>query len=199
MNEFEFEQFLAFGREQRGVEFKGPGSSTDKRFRATVARAMLALANIRDGGIVIIGVTDSLEPLGLDSEKLDSWKDYDTIADRINRYAEPPIAFTLEILSYQEKNFVAIKVDEFVDVPHLCRVDDSEILVEGALYIRPRAKPESSQIKTHTDMRDLLDLMQEKSLRKILRTVSRAGAEISNSAYSSDKDKFDQQLGDIDV
>ena len=58
MTEQEFEQFVQLGHETPGVEFKSPGLRTDKNFLAGVARAVLAMANRRGGGLVIIGVRD---------------------------------------------------------------------------------------------------------------------------------------------
>ena len=50
---------MALGREQRGIEFKGPGPGTDKPFAAKVIRAIMAMSNKTDGGIVVIGVEDT--------------------------------------------------------------------------------------------------------------------------------------------
>lgn len=52
----QFVELLALGHEQQGVEFKGPGPRTDKYLQGKVLRAILGMANRRDGGHIIIGV-----------------------------------------------------------------------------------------------------------------------------------------------
>ena len=70
MTEQEFEAILAQGHETHGVEFKGPGKRTNSAFLAGVIRAMLGMANRRDGGHVILGIdSESLEPIGLDDDQ----------------------------------------------------------------------------------------------------------------------------------
>ena len=65
MTEQDFESLLALGHETNGVEFKGRGSRSDSAFLAGVIRAVLGMANRRDGGLVILGVeSDPLESGG---------------------------------------------------------------------------------------------------------------------------------------
>jgi hypothetical protein len=45
------EQLLLLGHESRSFEVKGPGELKDKAFCAKVARAAMAMANLRDGGL----------------------------------------------------------------------------------------------------------------------------------------------------
>ena len=59
MTDQEFADILALGREMSGVEFKGPGPLSNGRLVAQIVKAVLAMANRRDGGRVIIGVEDN--------------------------------------------------------------------------------------------------------------------------------------------
>lgn len=91
MTDLEFAQLIALEYEQSGVEFKGPGSLSNGRLAAQVVKAVLGMANRRDGGVVIIGVEESegrLKPVGLTDEQLVTW-DYDKVAERIAQYADP--------------------------------------------------------------------------------------------------------------
>lgn len=58
-------EWIALGREQRGVEFKGPGPRSSKHLCGKVLRAMMAMANRRDGGFVVIGVDENGQRLQL--------------------------------------------------------------------------------------------------------------------------------------
>ncbi|MCB8979769.1 MAG: ATP-binding protein [Ardenticatenaceae bacterium] len=199
MTEQEFMEILAFGREQHGIEFKGPG--TKSSLLAKVVRAVLSMANKRDGGMVIIGIDEDSNgqpvPTGLSASELATWS-YDDFADSLSRYADPNVSFDLDILEYQASKFIIINVNEFDDIPILCKKDHSHILREGACYIRTRRKPETSEIPSQSEMRDLLDLATVKALRKYFSTAHTAGLELSVAANrETDYDKFDAQLGDL--
>jgi predicted HTH transcriptional regulator len=204
MNTEEFAQVLneliALKHELRGVECKPPGPRTDKKLQASVIRAMLGMANHRDGGLVIIGVEDSLtslEPVGLSSTDLASWKRYDDLASSAAEYTDPSINFELEIHEYAGNKYVLLIVKEFEDIPVLCKKDYPEKLRKGACYVRSRRKPETIEVPTQEDMRDLLDLATEKRLTKFLTLSKSVGIEIQGTKTTSDKEQFDAQLGDF--
>ena len=185
--------------EIRGLEFKGPGRSTDRRLFAQVVKAVLGMANRRDGGRVVVGVEDlgdSLHPVGLDVTQLATWN-YDDVADRIATYADPSVAFDLEVTEYNGRSYVVIQVEEFADVPVLCKRAYDDVLRDGACYVRPRRKPETTEIPTYADMRDLLDLAVEKGVRRLLAQVQRVGLTVPPDITVTDQERFDEQLGDL--
>ena len=201
MTDEEFAQIISLAHEIRGVEFKGPGSSSDRRLFAQVVKAVLGMANRRDGGRVIIGVEDlgnALNPIGLDAGQLATWN-YDHVSDRVAVYADPGVAFDLEIKEYNGRSYVVIHVEEFADVPVLCKRAYDDVLRDGACYVRPRRKPETTEIPTYADMRDLLDLATEKGVRRLLAHARRAGLAVPPDveATATDQERFDQQLGDL--
>ena len=202
MTEQEFKEMLAYGREQIGVEFKGPGSRiANKQLFAKVVRAMLSMANRRNGGAVIIGIDEDVNgrllPTGLLESDLVTWNIYDDLADAVARYADPYVKFDLETLKYDGKTFVVIQVDEFDDIPVLCNKDYPDVLREGACYVRTRRKPETAEIPTQAEMRDLLELATIKALRKYVSVARAAGFEITEATKRSDDQLFKRQLGDL--
>lgn len=201
MTEQEFKEFLAYGREQRGIEFKGPGPRTDKHLLAKVVRAVLLMSNRRDGGIVIVGVDENENggpvPWGLSEADLKTWS-YDDFSDSLAGYADPNVSFDLEILEYEGNNFIIIQVHEFEDIPVLCKKHYPEVLREGACYVRTRRKPETAEIPSQTEMRDLLDLAITKALRKYISIGHSAGFDISAALIQKDDGLlFNKQLGDL--
>jgi predicted HTH transcriptional regulator len=202
MTEQQFREMLAYGREQTGVEYKGPGSRTaNKHLFAKVIRALLSMANRRNGGMVIIGVDEDVDgklaPTGLAEDDLETWNKYDDLADAIARYADPNINFDLELLEYENHKYIVIRVHEFDDIPILCKKDYPEVLREGACYVRTRRKPETAEIPTQTEMRDLLELATIKALRKYISVAHEAGFEITEVARQDDSQLFSRQLGDL--
>ena len=117
MTDEEFVQTLRLGHETSGFEFKGPGPRSNNQLFARVVRAILGMANRRDGGRVIIGAEDSggiLNPVGLNEDDLATWR-YDDVADGIATYADPSVSFDLEVKEYNDKKYVALEVGEFAD------------------------------------------------------------------------------------
>jgi len=202
MNEIEFREILAFGREQHGVEFKRGGSrKTDKRLLAKVIRAVLSMANRRDGGRVIVGVAEdnvgNLISNGILEEDLQSWK-HDNLADSVAEYADPSVSFETEIFVFEGKNFLLIEVDEFEDIPVICKKDFENVLRSGACYVRARRKPETVEIPTQADMRDLLDLAIDKGVRKFVSRAERSGLKLfSEQVAPPDEKLFNKQLEDF--
>ncbi len=139
------QQLLALGHEVRSFEVKGPGDLSDKAYCARVTRAAIALGNLRDGGIICIGIDDTrmVDMLpGLGAAQLAEWSDFDNVNDALARYADPPIAFRLYPLQLiNGVAVVAIEVAEFEDVPHVCKRDYPSVLQKGMTYVRPRGKP----------------------------------------------------------
>lgn len=199
MTEQEFEEILSFGYELRGIEFKGPGERLDKHFFAKVVRAVLGMANRRNGGRVILGVDDDagrLSPIGLDTSDLATWK-YDHVADGLAAYADPSVTFDLEVVQYKGASYVVLHVAEFEEVPVLCKKDYPDVLRQGACYVRSRRKPETSEIPSQEDMRDLLEVATEKRLRRFISQAQAAGVDLSRARTTSHEELFDNELGDL--
>ena len=159
------------------------------------------MTNRRNGGIVIVGVEDSgtmLNRVGLSEADLGTWN-YDDVADRIAAYADPSVAFDLEKREYDDKKFVALRIEEFADVPVLCKRSYGDVLRDGACYVRARRKPETSEIPTQADMRDLLELAIEKGVRRFLAQAQRSGLIETPTDIPRDTDdqRFDEQLGEL--
>jgi len=199
MTEQEFEEILSFGHELRGVEFKGPGGRSDRQFFSKVVRAVLGMSNRRDGGLVIVGVSDDsgvLCPIGLTASDLATWK-YDDVADGLASYADPSVTFDLEIVQYNGGNYVVLRVGEFEEVPVLCKKPYPDVLRQGACYVRSRRKPETSEIPSQEDMRDLVELATEKRLRRFVSQAQAAGVSLSAARPATDEQLFDKELDDL--
>ncbi len=180
MTSEELEKLLKVGYESHGVEFKGPGKRTDKDFLARVIRAVLGMSNRRDGGVVIIGIdSKSVEPIGLNPEELVSWNSYEDVASSINEYASPSARFDIEIVELSERKLVVLRIYQFVDIPVLFTKDynyaKSTVLRRGGCYVRARHKPETSEIPSEEEMRELLNLAIEIGVRRELDRAIRMG------------------------
>jgi predicted HTH transcriptional regulator len=207
MNDEEFAILIDRGAELRHVEFKGPGAIGDKHFVHRIVRAILGMANRVDGGYVILGVNESggvLNPVGIDPKTIDAWK-RDALADKVAPLVDPSVDFDLEHRIYQSRKFVLIVVREFDETPVFCRrtINDANgtavVLREGALYVRGRRKPETIEIRTSQEMRDLLDLALRKRLRHFVELAQVAGFSGAPTPALSDTQRFKSQAEDLGI
>jgi len=199
MTDQELSQIFSLGHETSGIELKGPGPRSNRRLFAQVVKAVLGMANRRDGGRVIIGVEDAsgtVRPVGLNQEDLSTWR-YDDIADGIASYADPSVSFDREVREYNGDKYLILMIREFTDVPILCKRDYQGVLRSGACYVRSRRKPETSEIPTQEDMRDLLELATEKRLREHLALLQRIGLIVLPSMGPQSTERFEQQRGNF--
>ena len=204
----QFAELLTLRYEPRGLEFKGARPRTDRLFFARVVRACLGMANLRDGGRVIIGVDEQggvLDPVGLSDADLATWR-YDDIAAGLSTYADPMINFDVHIHEYQGRHFVELEVHEFEELPILCKTTYQErpprqevILREGACYVRRRGKPETSEIPTQSEMRELLDLAIEKGIRQFIARARAVGLVVSSGDLPRDEERFAEQLRELEA
>ena len=199
MTDQEFAEMIALGHETRGVEFKPPGPLSDRLLAARVVRAVLGMVNRQDGGLVIVGVEDvddALNPVGLAEDDLATWN-FDDIADRLAAYADPGVSFEREVKEYNGNQYVILHIEEFTDIPVLCKRDFPDVLRSGACYVRSHRKPETSEIPTQTDMRELLDLASDKAVIRRLTEYRRMGFIPDVPLVVTGQDRFDEQAGEL--
>lgn len=189
----ELQDALSLGYESRSFEVKGPGNLSDSSFCAKVARAVMALGNLRDGGLVCIGVDENhmaeVAP-GLSDEQLRAWSNYDDVADKLARYSDPPVTFNVQALTMENGiSIVVLEIAEFDHVPHVCKRDFPGVLQKGMTYVRPRGKPESVPVPSSLEMRELLDIATAKGVRDFVARANAAGILLSDHRSVEDVDR----------
>jgi predicted HTH transcriptional regulator len=202
----DFARLIERGHELRGIEYKPPGKRGAGDLMAWVTRAALGMANHRDGGIVIIGVDESggsPRPVGLTPEELETWG-YDDIAAILAACSDPTLSFEHEIRTYNGMPYVVLRVHEFAEVPILAKKDmlgerNKQIIRKGGCYVRSLGKPETSEIPSQDEMRDLLDLAIQKGIRKFVEQAVGAGLIVyrPSPARPASDAEFLRQLGEF--
>ncbi len=163
------------------------------------------MANHRDGGLIVIGIDETTgrpNPAGLTSEQLATWA-YDDVADGLTACSDPKISVEVETRSYHGRHFIVIRIHEFEEIPVLAKKDlianERQVVRKGACYVRSLSKPETSEIPSQDEMRDLLDLAIQKGVRKFVQRAVAAGligVPVGTSTPEADA-KFNAQLKDL--
>lgn len=198
----ELQDALSLGYESRSFEVKGPGNLTDNAYCAKITRAVMAMGNLRDGGLVCLGVDENhmadIAP-GLSDEQLQTWSNYDDVADKLARFSDPPVSFDVQALTMGNGvSIVVLDVAEFDHVPHVCKRDYPGQLQKGMTYVRPRGKPESVPVPSYLEMRELLDLATTKGVRDFIARAHAAGILMSNHSSVDDVERegFTREAGE---
>ena len=169
-----FIQAIRQGRESQNVEYKQSGQWND--LKQKIIQPSLAMANVKDGGTVIIGMAQegtTFSPVGMPDRDLVTFKADDIMA-AINSYADPPIAVDWHIIDFEGKTLGVLVVHEFDQFPVLCR-RDAKGLDEGAFYFRSLRMPETAKVKSHFEMRDILDRAIDRGVKVFLQRAHRVG------------------------
>lgn len=202
-------RFLQAAGETPGVDAKRPIAWDGSDTSASLTKDILAAANSRNGGAIVIGKSENngqFELNGLDSSQADSF-DTTKVAKWVNNRCQPPVELTCYRLPYEEKEFVVIVINEFDEVPVICTKEylsqdtKKRILNVGAIYIRT-ANSESAPISSPDELRKLIGLstmkqgdMLLKNFQAVLQGQSLLPPQSSDDSYADDIEEVD---GDLD-
>lgn len=197
----QLEELLRTRREGLALELKRTMSWDDPATKGKVIRAALAMANLRDGGVLAFGLEQTPpgplhELIGMAQADHDSFTQ-DGVTGTVNTHATPHVDLTVEHLRIDDRLFVAIVVRQFADYPVICArdfvIDGKPIVIRGRIYCRSRRTPESTEVQTADDMRDIIDLATARGLERYykLREIER------QFERPTARERFDQQLGDF--
>lgn len=191
MNVNDLKEMLEILEERPNLDYKKSSAWSVEN----IAKDILAMSNIRDGGTIIIGVDQttpgSFNPSGMLKEHSDTY-DIDIIKDQVGEFADPNVDFSIDILTFDAKEFIGFTVREFKEIPAICKRDGTN-LRKGAIYIRSKSRrAESSEIKTSSEMRELLELAVDKGMKRL-----RKRGYVMGEFETSVSELFDKELGDL--
>lgn len=195
-------ELVLVGEERRNLEYKGPMRWDNKLTKAKITKAALAIANIRDGGWVVIGVDQTngnFKRIGLKDADAETFK-HDDISIYINGYADPFVNLhvTNDVIC-ENKRYVIIKIDEFEEFPVICKKEYPLAgLHEGKIYTRTRKRNENSEALTSSEMREIIDLAVDKNVRRFFERLKKVGAISGKQVTFDHKKAFENQLGDLE-
>jgi len=189
MKSEEFERLIEGATENQRLEFKGPCNSDIIKF----AKDIMALSNLRDGGYIVIGITQFENKVireGITEEQKRTF-DFDVMKDQMSEFADPFVDFQVDFVKdNQGREYAIIITKEFRELPVICK-KDSKDTTRGVIYCRSsHRRPESAQISNSHDMRQILELAALKMMRR--------WRELKLMVPKSDEEEFDKELKGIE-
>jgi hypothetical protein len=170
-------RFIEAAGESANIDAKGPMEWDGGEASAGLTKDILALANSRDGGVIVIGkdepedgkfvLTGLTEPqaASFETTKVATW---------VNNHCSPPVSLVCHRHEHQGRLFVVVAVTEFHDVPVICTKQfefpgkpAKVLLRKGAVNVRT-ANAESAPLSTVEEMRQLIGLATTKRADQML-------------------------------
>ncbi len=173
----------------------------NKDLRLEIIKDIMAMANINDGGKLVIGVKDkTYEHIGLSDKEYDSF-DSTPINELLHKYADPVFNCSVYKRRIDGKKTVVIDVPEFTEVPIVCKkftnsTKNKQLLRKGAVYIRTQ-KCTSEEISSADEMRKILGAGITKKSEEIFEVIQKIvkGVPI-NTRRSAKKDQYSKEIKD---
>ena len=202
MSEVDFLELIEAGHESRNIEFKSPFSWTDDNsvwLREKVIKTILGLANTPDGGYVIVGIEEDehRRPVfsGLDEDQINSFS-YDGVKGNVDGFSSTNPNFDISLATYQNKKFIVLKVEEFDDIPIICKNNSrtEQLLKKGVVYCRSRSGPPQTVPVTETEMREIIqkavDKQQELLKRRGYKYIE--SGKLTEDLFKLQRDAFEE-------
>ena len=190
-------EYILHGREERDLEYKCALHWDAAPTRGKVTKGALAMANLPNGGVLVIGMNEVGQTYvaeGLDTGSRDSFTQ-DGVSAVVNEYASPFVELSVSHVPHEGRDFVIVQVKAFFDSPVICKKHGPEGLRRGAIYTRSRRMYETVEVPSEGEMREILDRAAEARLRIFLRTMDAVGISIAGSGVvTPDRKRFEGQL-----
>jgi predicted HTH transcriptional regulator len=157
------------------------------------------MGNLRDGGIIIVGVSqrnNEWSLTGISDAHFESYEP-DTVIDQINAHVSPHVDLDLVRITHKDRPFLSILCKEFRDTPLVCKKNgpDGTGIIEGRVYVRPPGLARTTVVSSAAQMHDLLELAAEKRARAFLELAHRVG--VMDARLPTAHDYFKKELGDL--
>ncbi len=135
---------------------------------ASMAKDILAMSNVQDGGVIIIGIEDgTFARQGITAAQKITY-DIDIMRDQVAPFADPRAIFTLDFARDDAGlEYAVIRVAPFDDVPVIC-ARNGRHLQEGIVYYRNTdGRVQSAAVSNAYDMRDIITNAAAKMMRRL--------------------------------
>lgn len=180
--------------ETRSVEYKE--SQEFGAIKWMLSKTVMAMANLRDGGCIIIGIGErsgTADLTGIDPVHERTYNQDDIIA-LVNRHARPPVTLVMRVVEYEGQRFIGVLVQPFERVPIICgnrmpQEAGRHALRLGEIPARTRDRISTSKIGDADLVAEILEIAAEKRAAEIISTAQRLGLQMPER----DREHFDRE------
>jgi predicted HTH transcriptional regulator len=186
MNTEELEILLEGQSENIILEFKADMAWNVQ----SLAKDILAMSNMPDGGDIVIGIDDKTNSRqGVSIANIETFN-YDIMKDQMSSFADPFVEFNIYFpKDSQDKDYVVIRIKSFREIPIICRRNGTEVRGGVVYYRNTNGRPQSSPISNSNDMRDIIELAAVRMMRR--------KNKIGFTVLDSDKELLDNELQEL--
>jgi predicted HTH transcriptional regulator len=185
--------------ETRDTEFKE--SRPFEALRWKLVKACIAMANLRGGGRIIIGVAEQDGWPKLDGMVREHEAGYtqDDLYALVNRYARPFVRLEVRFVEFDRKRFIGIEIREFERSFIFCgnampqEAGNSRLLV-GDIPARSLDAIATTKVHDADLVAELIEIAAEKRAADIISTAQRIGLKMPEQ----DRDLFAAERADFE-
>lgn len=186
--------------ESSNVDFKASAPWAALKWK--IVKTVLGMGNLRDGGLIIGGVSEgdgTWQLEGMLEADLATF-DADTMAAIFEKYVSPAPVAEVVVHERDAKKYLVLDIREFEEIPFVCRSNGPEGkgLDVGGFYHRPLGGvPRTEKVRSAEDMRPILQIATEKGARRILEQGQRVGLLGTLPHQGTADNRYDEELGDL--
>lgn len=192
--------YVDYPSEERFIEYKknAPWRGDSKH---KIARTIMAMSNLRDGGWIIIGKEQkddgSFDKVGVTNGTYESYN-LDNIKDYLFSHVEPMIKIELQKEEIDGLMYVGLKIEGLNDVPHICKTTEGPHLERGVIYVRSPGKEGCIRLTDYKENKEIVDICSEVGFKQFVDKLKISGLiEFRELVSTSDEEKFDEEISDI--
>ena len=169
---------------------------SDRASQARIVKSILAMSNIKDGGWIVVGKEEQEDGIfvrsGMTEDHFNSYAS-DHVKTVVDNYADPCALIDLEKREIDEERYVIIRVNEFDEIPVICKRSYPNVLQEGTIYTRTMGgRPESIPVPSQTEMREIIRMAVTKGVRRRFEEMREVGVPLEG-----DEARFRRQMEDL--
>ena len=173
--------------ETRDTEFKE--SQPYENLRWKLMKSCMAMANLRDGGLIVLGVSERNgrpEATGIQPLHEATYNQDDLIA-LVNRHAKPPVSLRLRFVAHNDIRFIGLEVEAASPGPIICFRDTppeagDARMYEGNIPVRSLDRIATTRLVNAELMAELVEIAAEKRAAQIIATAQRIGLRMPDAA-----------------
>lgn len=194
----DLEFYVVHGKEERYLEYKRSMVWTNDLAKVKIAKAMMAMSNLNDGGVIVVGMRETggmWVPETMTPEQVASFT-HDHVADYVNAHATPSIQFSIDPFTLNGNQFIIIRVQGFDSFPVICKLPDragDETLDTGTIYYRSHRKIQSAAISSDEDSRELFSMVIEKGFSRHIERFHRLGLVAAEPPRVADSTQYERE------